>query len=122
MKKSLLNFSVILLLLVGSSYLNFASLSTVKYKNCRIPFNSSCITTTINNNESIIHIVIMGTSQGEGKLEFKNAKNEIVYSQTIKTWNERTDLDIEQTALLADDYTVSFTSVSMKCDAEFSFK
>ena len=122
MRKTVFNASIILLLQIGTVNFSVASMKPSSQHQEIRSNGGSCITLAINNNESIIHIVIMGTSQGEGKLEFKNAKNEIVYSQTIKTWNERTDLDIEQTAFLAGDYTVSFTSVSMKCDAEFSFK
>ncbi len=98
--------------------------NTCIYKSCsnRTLLDGNCITVVMNYNEGIIHIVIVGTSQGDGVLEFKNSKGEVVYTQTIKTWNERTDLDIEQTSFVADDYVVSFTSASMKCNSEFSFK
>jgi hypothetical protein len=119
MKRSLLNSSFILFLIFSSTPLNFASYSAISFN---IPSENDCITATINKNEGVIRIVIMGTSQGEGLLEFKNAKNEVVHSQTIKTWNERTDLDLEETSFVEGRYTVSFSSTSMKCNAEFTFK
>lgn len=122
MKRTFFNTTVILLLIVGSVNFNFASLSAISLAQKTIPTSNSCINVTINNNEGVIHIVIVGTSQGEGVLEFYNAKKEAAYTQTIKTWNERTDLDIELSKFLIDDYVVSFTSTTMKCNSEFSLK
>lgn len=80
----------------------------------------NCISVTINSNESIIRIQIEGTLQGEGLLEITNMNREIVFSQTIKSWNERTILDIEMEQFIKGNYYISFSSASLKCNGEFS--
>lgn len=88
----------------------------------RIPgnYSTNCISAVVNYNESIIRIQIDGTIQGEGLLEIRNLNQEVTFTQTIKSWNEGTILDIELDQFIKGTYYISFSSNSLKCNGEFS--
>lgn len=119
--KRVIKFSLfILVLFTGINNQCYALQSNIRLTNIVGNPHSNCIVVTINPSESIIRINIDGTHQGDGLLAIANMNKEIVFSETIKCWNERTILDIDLEQFNKGTYYISFSSASLKCNSEFS--